>query len=87
MIDGGVPQTEVLAAWYVVPDTARPLFRTAVNVDDATWARGRGRALSVALMALSYYRDSNPFMAHVARHVIAEILLDHHAAQAGRRPR
>ncbi|MFB7733964.1 aminoglycoside phosphotransferase family protein [Streptomyces sp. NPDC056112] len=83
----GDPAVDLLAAWYVVPDTARPLFRTAVNVDDATWARGRGWALSVALVELSYYRDSNPFMARVARHVIAEILLDHHAARAGCRPR
>ncbi|MFE4420289.1 aminoglycoside phosphotransferase family protein [Streptomyces sp. NPDC056817] len=83
----GDPAVDLLAAWYVVPDTARPLFRTALNVDDATWARGRGWALSVALMELSHYRDTNPFMARVARHVITEILHDHSTTQAGIRRR
>ncbi|WP_327117578.1 aminoglycoside phosphotransferase family protein [Streptomyces sp. NBC_01341] len=45
-------------------------------VDAAAWARGRGWALSVALMELSYYRTSNPVMASTARHVIGEILTD-----------
>ncbi|MFF4759413.1 aminoglycoside phosphotransferase family protein [Streptomyces sp. NPDC001292] len=83
----GDPAVDLLAAWYVVPDTARPLFRAALMVDDAAWARGRGWALSVALMELSSYRGTNPFMAHVARHVITEILLDHDATQVGGRPR
>ena len=49
-------------------------FREALVVDDATWIRGRGRTLSQALIALPYYRRSNPAMAHNARHVIRAVL-------------
>src|SRR5678816_248857 len=31
---------------------------TTLEVDDATWARGRGWALSIALIQLTYYRDT-----------------------------
>ena len=53
---------------------AREVFRRALDVDDATWTRGHGRALSQALIALPYYRDTNPTMAHNARHVIRAAL-------------
>jgi aminoglycoside phosphotransferase (APT) family kinase protein len=43
-------------------------------VDDATWRRGRGRALSQALIALPYYRKTNAEMAGNARHVIRAVL-------------
>lgn len=72
----GDPAVDLLAAWYVLPAGARPLFRAALDVDDAAWARRRGWALSVALLELSYYRDRSPHMARVARHVIREVLLD-----------
>ncbi len=39
-------------------------------------ARGIGWALSIALMELQYYRETNAFMADTARHVIAEILAE-----------
>jgi aminoglycoside phosphotransferase (APT) family kinase protein len=60
----------VVAAASRRPDA----FREAVQVDDATWARGRGWALSVALIALPYYRERNPPLAASSRHVIAELL-------------
>ena len=50
----------------------KPSARPAV--DDATWNRGRGRTLSQALIALPYYRRTNPAMAHNARHVIRAVL-------------
>jgi aminoglycoside phosphotransferase (APT) family kinase protein len=43
-------------------------------MDAAAWARGRGWALSVAVIALPYYRDSNPVLAGIARRAIAAIL-------------
>ncbi|MFI6923033.1 hypothetical protein ACIBIZ_24025 [Nonomuraea spiralis] len=45
-----------------------------LGADDAMWARGRGRALSMALIQLPYYKDTNPAMAANARHVIGEVL-------------
>jgi aminoglycoside phosphotransferase (APT) family kinase protein len=56
---------------------SRAAFRAALSVDDATWARGRGWALSWALIALPYYKDTNPEFAGMARRTIAEVLADH----------
>ncbi|MFJ2582540.1 aminoglycoside phosphotransferase family protein [Kitasatospora aureofaciens] len=72
----GDPAVDLIAAWYVLPADVRGVFRSAVGADDAAWARGRGWALSVALMELDYYRDTNPVMAAIARHVISEVLAD-----------
>nr|WP_319020247.1 hypothetical protein [Streptomyces peucetius] len=57
----------------MLPDTARDVFRDVLGVDDATWARGRGWALSIALMELRHYRETNPVMATIARHVLGEL--------------
>ncbi|MEV6563543.1 hypothetical protein [Streptomyces kronopolitis] len=65
------------AAWYLLPADARGTFRTALGLDEATWARGRGWALSIALMELGYYRETHPVMADIARTVIREVLLGH----------
>jgi hypothetical protein len=46
-------------------------------VDDATWARGRGWALSVALIALPYYWTTNPVRVAVSLRRIEEVLADH----------
>ncbi|MGX1852307.1 aminoglycoside phosphotransferase family protein [Streptomyces sp. NPDC055299] len=73
----GDPAVDVIAAWYLLPADARGVFRTALRADDATWTRGRGWALSIALMELRYYRVTHPAMAGIARQVIREVLLDH----------
>ncbi len=33
-----------------------------LDVDDATWQRGRGWAWSNALIALPYYKDTHPVL-------------------------
>ncbi|MBA5220409.1 aminoglycoside phosphotransferase family protein [Streptomyces jietaisiensis] len=70
----GDPACDLFPAWNLLPAEAREVFREALGVDDATWIRGRGRALSQALLALPSYRDANPAMAHNARYVIGEVL-------------
>ncbi|MCT2594656.1 aminoglycoside phosphotransferase family protein [Streptomyces sp. N2-109] len=45
----GDPAVDLLPAWKFLPDEARGVFREAVGVDDATWARGRGWALAGSL--------------------------------------
>ncbi|MFD8500885.1 aminoglycoside phosphotransferase family protein [Amycolatopsis sp. NPDC059657] len=70
----GDPACDLFPAWNLLPADAREVFRQALDVDDATWTRGRGRTLSQALIALPYYRDTNPAMAHNARHVIRTVL-------------
>lgn len=70
----GDPACDLFPAWNLLPADAREVFRTALGVDDATWNRGRGRTLSQALIALPYYRRTNPAMARDARHVIRAVL-------------
>jgi len=73
----GDPACDLIVAWNLLPASVRSAFRAVLEVDDATWARGRGWALSMGLIALSYYRDTNPVMATNARHVIREVIADH----------
>nr|WP_274564871.1 aminoglycoside phosphotransferase family protein [Streptomyces spiramyceticus] len=70
----GDPACDLFPAWNLLPTDAREVLREALGVDDATWNRGRGRTLSQALIALPYYRRTNPAMAHNARHVIRAVL-------------
>jgi aminoglycoside phosphotransferase (APT) family kinase protein len=70
----GDPACDLFPAWNLLPSEAREVFREALGVDDATWIRGRGRTLSQALIALPYYRTTNPAMADNARHVIRTVL-------------
>ncbi|MFI8082893.1 aminoglycoside phosphotransferase family protein [Kitasatospora sp. NPDC086009] len=70
----GDPACDLFPAWNLLPARAREVFREALGVDDATWIRGRGRTLSQALIALPYYRRTNPAMARNARHVIRTVL-------------
>jgi aminoglycoside phosphotransferase (APT) family kinase protein len=72
----GEPACDLIVAWNLLPADARRVFRVELGADDATWARGRGWALSVALIQLPYYRDTNPALAANARHVIREVLAD-----------
>jgi len=55
----GDPAVDCLAAWSLLDATTRPAFRNRVGVDDATWERGRGWALSIALVAQPYYVHTN----------------------------
>ncbi len=73
-LGAGDPACDLFPAWNLLPARARRVFREALSVDNATWIRGRGRTLSQALIALPYYRKTNPAMAHNARHVIRTVL-------------
>jgi aminoglycoside phosphotransferase (APT) family kinase protein len=72
----GDPACDMLVAWTLFTSDARAAYRAALQVDDATWARGRGWALSFGVGALSYYKDTNPTLAGIGRHAIVEVLGD-----------
>ena len=72
----GDPACDLQIAWNFFAGASRDAYRDAVEVDDDTWARGRGWALSVALLQLPYYATSNPAMARVARFTIDAVLAD-----------
>jgi aminoglycoside phosphotransferase (APT) family kinase protein len=70
----GDPAADLIPAWNLLPPGAGTAFRDSLGPDDATWLRGRGWALSMSLIMLPYYRETNPAMADNARHVIARVL-------------
>jgi aminoglycoside phosphotransferase (APT) family kinase protein len=55
----GDPACDVMVAWKFHSSAARDAFREALPVDDATWERARGWALSQAVAALTYYTEEN----------------------------
>ena len=77
----GDPACDLVAAWSVLSSETREGFRRSLGLDEAAWARGRGWALSQALMILPYYRNTNPGLVAVARRIINEILADHLEAE------
>jgi aminoglycoside phosphotransferase (APT) family kinase protein len=72
----GDPACDLIVAWNLLSSEDRRVFRAALAVDEPTWARGRGWALSTGLIALPYYRDTNPVLAGISRRGIDEVLAD-----------
>lgn len=72
----GDPACDVMAAWSFLTADTRDAFRDSMSIDDATWARGKGWALSMALIGLPYYERTNPSWVALARTTVAEVLSD-----------
>jgi aminoglycoside phosphotransferase (APT) family kinase protein len=72
----GDPAIDTIAAWWLFSGESRAAFRRAAELDEDLWERGRGWALSVALIALPYYVHSNPRFAEMCRGTIGEVLRD-----------
>jgi aminoglycoside phosphotransferase (APT) family kinase protein len=72
----GDPACDVMVAWTVLSGHSRGLFRESADIDDTTWARGRGWALAWGLMAEHHYRATNPALASVGRRAVSEALAD-----------
>jgi aminoglycoside phosphotransferase (APT) family kinase protein len=69
----GDPACDVVIAWTFLSGPSRTAFRAALDLDSATWARGRGWALWKALITLD---DTDPVRAAEARHVLGQVLAD-----------
>jgi aminoglycoside phosphotransferase (APT) family kinase protein len=72
----GDPACDLQPAWNVFADDSRRRYRAELDVDDASWLRGRGWALYQAVMALPYYWNTNPGMIRQASHALAQVLAD-----------
>ncbi|MBP6918975.1 MAG: aminoglycoside phosphotransferase family protein [Legionellaceae bacterium] len=71
----GDPACDLVIVWSLLNANSRSVFRQSlVNIDDNTWERGRGWALSIALIMLPYYKNSNPVLATLARRIIEHAL-------------
>jgi aminoglycoside phosphotransferase (APT) family kinase protein len=73
----GDPACDMLVAWTLLTADTRDAFRAEARVDEATWVRGRGWALSAGLGAVRVYRVINPVLAAAGRHAITETLADY----------
>lgn len=71
----GDPAIDVLAAWTVLSPTSRDHFRNALGVDEATWARARGRALDFGLMCAANTRHGS-LVSQIGRRTIDQVLAD-----------
>lgn len=72
----GDPACDLQPAWNVFAGDSRVRFLTELDVDDASWLRGRGWALYQAVSALPYYWDTSPGMIRQASHALAQVLAD-----------
>lgn len=70
----GDPACDLMVAWTLLTPETRDTFRAALPFDDATWTRGRGWALSWALIVLPYYQHTNPGLCRIAEYTINEVL-------------
>lgn len=72
----GDPACDLIPAWNLFTAESRTSYREALDIDDATWTRGRGRALSMSLIQLPYYRHTNKGIAATAQYTIDQALSD-----------
>jgi aminoglycoside phosphotransferase (APT) family kinase protein len=70
------PAGDLLPAWQIFDGAARKVFRAEVDVDDDTWLRGLGWALSLGIISIPYYRERSPERVRGALRVIEAILAD-----------
>ncbi|WP_049578051.1 aminoglycoside phosphotransferase family protein [Streptomyces sp. SBT349] len=59
----GDPAIDLTIAFTLMTAGTRPAFRAALGVDDATWLRGRGWALTTGLNAYTSYAATSPRVA------------------------
>jgi aminoglycoside phosphotransferase (APT) family kinase protein len=72
----GDPACDLIPAWNLFGPEDREVYRDALGADDVVWNRGRGRALSMALIQLPYYRETNKGIAANAQYVIDQVIAD-----------
>jgi aminoglycoside phosphotransferase (APT) family kinase protein len=70
------PAADLLAAWYTFEGESRRVYRAESGLEDDAWARARGWALSLSLIAIPYYRTRNPAAVDEGPDVISETLAD-----------
>jgi aminoglycoside phosphotransferase (APT) family kinase protein len=75
-LTGGDPATDLAVAWMLLPAELRASFRAELgDVDEATWRRARGWALSHAIACLASSSD-DPRMRGVGAKTLAAVLED-----------
>lgn len=71
----GDPACDLMIAFTLMSADSRAVFRDALDVDDATWMRGRGWALATGLNAYTSYAAVNPRVAVQTTRQITQALI------------
>lgn len=77
MLTVGDPACDLTVAWNFLDAPARRVLRDALDVDDDTWLRARGWALSGSLIALPYYMRTNPGIVAQSWRTLHEAVADY----------
>ena len=73
----GDPAIDLVAAWSLFDEPSRAVFRERLGfVDEPMWLRGRAWAVSAAVQALPYYRDTNPDIVARSWRAVNAVLAD-----------
>ncbi|MQY13243.1 hypothetical protein SRB5_33860 [Streptomyces sp. RB5] len=72
----GDPACDLMAAWTALTPASRREFRAALEVDDATWARGLGWAAATGLNAYVSYAATHPRVAKATTYQLTQVLAD-----------
>ena len=73
-MNAGDPACDTTIAWTLLSGASRQAFRDTLQVDESTWARGRGWGLWKALLVLRECRATEAASAARAQRQIADIL-------------
>ena len=79
----GDPAVELMIAWNLFDRDSRQVYRESLGfVDDAMWLRGRAWAVSAAVQALPYYRETNQDIVDRSWRAVRAVLEDLAAERA-----
>lgn len=72
----GDPACDLMIGWALFEGESRKAFRASVGAGEAEWLRGRGCALSQAVIFIPYYLQTNPAGVKAARKSLEAVLQD-----------
>lgn len=72
----GDPAQDLTPAWALFDDDARATFRSELEVDDATWLRGRANELEHAVGGVLYYRPRGHVLGEIMARTLDRVLAD-----------
>jgi len=73
----GDPACDLMVAWTYLPAESRTVFRETLQIDDATWARGRIWGLSMSMPSPADFADPNSTTAEWGHRHLDDLITDH----------
>lgn len=73
----GDPACDLAIAWTLFKGESRAVFRSKLNLDKATWARGRGWTIWKALIVMAGLSGTNPSEVENSRRALEEVVADY----------